>query len=40
MPARTVVLESLTKFSGEGHEMLQAGDYTQLTGRAGRRGID
>jgi ATP-dependent RNA helicase HelY len=40
MPARTVVLESLSKFTGEGHEMLQAGDYTQLTGRAGRRGID
>ncbi|MFH1103657.1 MAG: DEAD/DEAH box helicase, partial [Actinomycetota bacterium] len=40
MPARAVVLESLTKFSGEGHELLQAGDYTQLTGRAGRRGID
>ena len=40
MPARTVVLESLSKFDGESHEMLQAGDYTQLTGRAGRRGID
>jgi ATP-dependent RNA helicase HelY len=40
MPARTVVLESLSKFTGEGHELLQAGDYTQLTGRAGRRGID
>jgi ATP-dependent RNA helicase HelY len=40
MPARTVVLESLTKFTGETHEMMQAGDYTQLTGRAGRRGID
>jgi ATP-dependent RNA helicase HelY len=40
MPARAVVLESLTKFGGEGHELLQAGDYTQLTGRAGRRGID
>ena len=40
MPARTVVLESLSKFTGDGHEMLQAGDYTQLTGRAGRRGID
>ncbi len=40
MPARTVVLESLTKFNGETHEMLQPGDYTQLTGRAGRRGID
>jgi ATP-dependent RNA helicase HelY len=40
MPARTVVLESLTKFTGEGHELLQPGDYMQLTGRAGRRGID
>jgi ATP-dependent RNA helicase HelY len=40
MPARTVVLESLSKFNGESHELLQAGDYTQLTGRAGRRGID
>ena len=40
MPARSVVLESLSKFTGEGHEMLQPGDYTQLTGRAGRRGID
>ncbi|MFP3913555.1 MAG: DEAD/DEAH box helicase [Actinomycetota bacterium] len=40
MPARTVVLESLSKFTGETHEMLQPGDYTQLTGRAGRRGID
>ncbi len=40
MPARTVVLESLTKFNGESHELMQAGDYTQLTGRAGRRGID
>jgi ATP-dependent RNA helicase HelY len=40
MPARAVVLESLTKFGGEAHELLQAGEYTQLTGRAGRRGID
>ncbi len=40
MPARSVVLESLYKFSGEQHELLQPGDYTQLTGRAGRRGID
>ena len=40
MPARTVVIESLSKFTGEGHELMQAGDYTQLTGRAGRRGID
>jgi len=40
MPARTVVIESLSKFTGESHELLRAGDYTQLTGRAGRRGID
>lgn len=40
MPARTVVLEALSKFDGEGHALLGPGDYTQLTGRAGRRGID
>ena len=40
MPARTVVLEQLSKFTGEGHELLEPGDFTQLTGRAGRRGID
>ena len=40
MPARTVVVESLSKFSGHGHADLTPGEYTQLTGRAGRRGID
>src|SRR5438105_3084915 len=40
MPARTVVIEDLWKFSGEHHELLTPGEYTQLTGRAGRRGID
>ena len=40
MPARTVVLERLSKFNGETHAELTAGEYTQLTGRAGRRGID
>ncbi|GEL19696.1 ATP-dependent RNA helicase [Pseudonocardia asaccharolytica DSM 44247 = NBRC 16224] len=40
MPARTVVLERLVKFNGESHAELTAGEYTQLTGRAGRRGID
>ncbi|HEY7667959.1 MAG TPA: DEAD/DEAH box helicase [Actinomycetota bacterium] len=40
MPARTVVIEDLWKFQGERHELLTPGEYTQLTGRAGRRGID
>ena len=40
MPAKAVVLERLSKFDGESHELLRPGDYTQLTGRAGRRGID
>ena len=40
MPARTVVLEHLSKYNGESHELLRPGDYTQLMGRAGRRGID
>ena len=40
MPARTVVLEKLVKFNGEHHLPLTPGEYTQLTGRAGRRGID
>ncbi|QGU04590.1 DEAD/DEAH box helicase [Corynebacterium comes] len=40
MPARSVVLEKLVKFDGESHVDLTPGQYTQLTGRAGRRGID
>ena len=40
MPARTVVLERLEKWNGESHVLLTPGEYTQLTGRAGRRGID
>ncbi len=40
MPARSVVLEKLEKFNGESHVNITAGEYTQLTGRAGRRGID
>lgn len=40
MPARTVVLERLVKYNGEAHAELTPGEYTQLTGRAGRRGID
>ena len=40
MPARTVVIEKLDKWNGETHANLTGGEYTQLTGRAGRRGID
>jgi len=40
MPARTVVLEKLMKWNGEAHLPITPGEYTQLTGRAGRRGID
>ncbi|WP_239346613.1 RNA helicase [Frankia sp. CIT1] len=40
MPARTVVLERLSKFNGESRADITPGEYTQLTGRAGRRGID
>ena len=40
MPARTVVIEKLEKFNGEARVPLTPGEYTQLTGRAGRRGID
>lgn len=40
MPARTVLLEKLSKWNGEGHVPITPGEYTQLTGRAGRRGID
>ncbi|MBI4899280.1 MAG: DEAD/DEAH box helicase [Actinobacteria bacterium] len=40
MPARTVVVEKLVKYNGEAHADVTPGEYTQLTGRAGRRGID
>jgi ATP-dependent RNA helicase HelY len=40
MPARSVIIESLSKFTGEHHEDLTPSQYTQLTGRAGRRGLD
>ncbi|MHB1129024.1 MAG: DEAD/DEAH box helicase [Ilumatobacteraceae bacterium] len=40
MPARAVVIDKLTKFTGEHHQALKPSEYTQLTGRAGRRGLD
>ncbi|MFC6706986.1 DEAD/DEAH box helicase [Flexivirga alba] len=40
MPARTVVIERLVKYNGETHADITPAEYTQLTGRAGRRGID
>lgn len=40
MPARTVVLERLVKYNGETNADITPGEFTQLTGRAGRRGID
>ena len=40
MPARTVVIDKLTRYTGERHVPLKPSDFTQLTGRAGRRGID
>ena len=40
MPARTVAIERFTKFGGAGRATLTSGEYAQLTGRAGRRGLD
>lgn len=40
MPARSVVLEKMVKFNGQTHSEITPGEYTQLTGRAGRRGLD
>jgi ATP-dependent RNA helicase HelY len=40
MPAKSVVIEKLVKWNGETHAEVTAAEYTQLTGRAGRRGID
>jgi ATP-dependent RNA helicase HelY len=40
VPARSVVLGEMAKFDGQIRRLLTAGEYRQLTGRAGRRGMD
>jgi len=40
MPARSVVIERLTKIREHGRSGLTSGEYAQMTGRAGRRGLD
>lgn len=40
MPAKAVIIEKLKKFNGQEQVFLTSGEFTQLTGRAGRRGID
>jgi antiviral helicase SKI2 len=40
MPARCVVFSSIRKHDGKSFRTLLAGEYTQMSGRAGRRGLD
>ena len=40
MPARTTVIGSLSKYTGDGHRILSASEFLQMSGRAGRRGMD
>lgn len=40
MPARTVVFSGIRKHDGRSFRDLLAGEYTQMSGRAGRRGLD
>ena len=40
MPARTVIVGEMPKFDGRQHRLLTPNEYRQMTGRAGRRGID
>ena len=40
MPAKTVVFTSARKFDGKGNRWLTGGEYIQMSGRAGRRGLD
>jgi ATP-dependent RNA helicase DOB1 len=40
MPAKTVVFTSVRKFDGETFRWIGGGEYIQMSGRAGRRGLD
>ena len=40
MPARTVVFTSARKFDGASFRWVSSGEYIQMSGRAGRRGLD
>lgn len=40
MPARTTVISSLSKRTDRGHRLLNASEFLQMAGRAGRRGMD
>ncbi len=40
MPARSVALEKFSKYSDAGRRFLTSGEFSQMTGRAGRRGLD
>eukprot|EP00066_Takifugu_rubripes_P002974 XP_003965234.1 PREDICTED: superkiller viralicidic activity 2-like 2 [Takifugu rubripes] len=40
MPARTVLFTSARKFDGKSHRFITSGEYIQMSGRAGRRGMD
>jgi len=40
MPARTTVISSLSKRTDNGHRLLTASEFLQMSGRAGRRGMD
>lgn len=40
MPAKTVVFANVRKFDGGGFRWISSGEYIQMSGRAGRRGLD